>query len=61
MSSPTGSSRFYCVPQHVPNSFVTLSHIFALSFRVVTYISKPKEEITTTCVLFSGYPKLDFI
>jgi hypothetical protein len=61
MSSPTGSSRFYCVPQHVPNSFLTLSHIFALSFRVETYITKPKEEITTKCVLFLAYPNLDFI
>jgi hypothetical protein len=62
MSSPTGSWRFYCVPQHVPNSFVTLSsHIFALSFTIVTYITKPKEEVTTTCVSFSAYPKLDFI
>jgi len=36
---------FQCVPQHVPNSSSLYPMSFALSSRVVTYISSPMEEI----------------
>ncbi len=49
---------FQCVPQHVPNSSSLYPMSFALSSRVVTYITSPMEEIAT--YLFWGCPKADY-
>jgi hypothetical protein len=54
----TFSLSSWCVPQYVPHSSSLRPKYFALSFTLATYITNPKEKITT--YLFWDCWKLDY-